>query len=579
MRAPAAPAPCQGAHDKLAGVWDDDTKSAVRAAFERSERPLAAEAAARATDRLDAYAEQWVTARTRACEATRVDGEQSTALMDARMRCLDGRLRSLSALAGTFAEADDDVVDAAPEAAARLPAIDRCADVDYVTARVAPPDDPQLQQKVEALRDRLARIDAMELAGQYEAGWTAVQQVRDEVAALDYAPLSTETALRVGMLGLRTRHVPEAEAGFRQAFFDGRRVGDDETRARAAVYLVRTLGLFAHDPEAGLAWAEHARAEVDRFADPRLRGDLLNHLGVIRHDQGEFDQAIALHREALAVRREALGPEHPDCGHSLMELGLSLHAAGKWDEGVASVDDSVTVLRAALGDSHPIVAHVYGNMAATLANSGKLTQASEYFERTAQAWSRVEGPGSGSAAMALTSGAMAAHRDGAHEREGELFDRALAIYDRTTDPEAASRRSWAQTNRAISRMDDGDVETGVTELAAIVTELETRESDDRPYTYTWLAIGYGRLERHDDALAPLQRAMALHETAGTQGPELGRTLFELGRNAYARGDVEAGREQVRRAMQTLPPPNPDGHDRFAALRDKWGGWLVEHDAA
>ena len=494
------------------------------------------------------------------------------------MRCLDARLRSLTGLSQTLAAADDDVIDAAPEAAARLPAIDRCADADYVTAAVAPPDDPELDKAVESVRDRLARIDAMELAGQYEAGWAAVQQVQDEVERLDYPPLATETALRVGMLGLRTRHVPEAEAGFRQAFFDGRRVGDDETRTRAAVYLVRTLGLFAHDHDAGLAWADHARAEVDRFGDPRLRGDLLNHLGVIAHDQGKFDEAIALHREALAVRQEALGPEHPDCGHSLMELGLSLHAAGKWEEAVASVEESVKVLRGALGDSHPIVAHVYGNMAATLANSGKLTQASEYFERTADAWRRVQGPGSASAAMALTSGAMMAHKGGAHERESELFDRAMAAYDRVTDPEAAARRSWAQTNRAISRMDDGDVETGVSELEAVTKDLEARDSDDRAYAYTWLAIGYGRLGRHDDAVAPLQRAMTLHEAAGTEGPELGRTLFELARHSFVRGEADTGRQQVRRAVASLPPLNPDGHDRYKALRDKWGGWLAEHEA-
>jgi serine/threonine protein kinase/tetratricopeptide (TPR) repeat protein len=572
----AAPSVCAGASDKLQGIWDASSKSTVEAAFARSDRPLAAEAAARTVGRLDAYANAWTSARTQACEATRVQGEQSTALMDARMRCLDGRLRSLAALAETFEQADDDVIDKAPEAAARLPAIDRCADVDYVTAPVAPPDDPQLATAIDGMRDRLASIDAMELAGRYEDGWKAVEAVETEAAQLDYPPLQAEVALRVGILGLRASHYDEAEAGFRRAFFDGRRVGDDETRARAAVFLVRTLGLFKHDHEAGLEWAEHARAEVERFGDPRLRGDLLNHMGVIHHDEGDFDRAIELHREALAVRRDALGADHPDCGHSLMELGLSLHAKGQWDEGVQRVEEAVAVLTAALGESHPIVAQVYANLASTSANSGKLTDASKYFERSSDAWVRVRGTASLDSASMLTNAAMMAHRDKAHEREGELFDRAFETYERAADPEAAGSEAWARINRAISRMDDGDPQTAVTELSSIVVELEAQESRHRPYTYTWLAIAHGRLGQHEAALAPLQRAMALHEDAGTEGPELGRTLFELGRNAFERGDPDAGRAHVLHAIESLPPAPTEGQDGWKSLRDKWGGWLADH---
>lgn len=573
------PSVCTGAHEELSSVWSPERAAEIRRAFAVSEFPFAQDAGTHVVARLDAYAAEWEAGHTEACEATRVRGEQSAELLDARMRCLDNRRRSLGSLVETLVDADDDVVAKGSDVAAQLPSVARCAEVDYVTATVEPPDDHQLADAVSVLQNRLMGIEALESAGKYAKGWAMVEAVEQDAASLDYPPLHAQVALRKGMLGLRTRHYDEAEAAFRTAFFDARRVGDDETRTRAAVFLVRTLGLFKHDHEGGLEWAQHAQAEVDRFGDPRLRGDLLNHVGVIRHDQGDFEQAIALHSEALELRRTTLGDDHPDCGRSLMELGLSFHESGKWEEGIRNIEASVVVMRDAFGEAHPLVAKVYGNFAATSANSGRWSDATEYFERSADVWTRARGPQSIDAAAAFVNSAMTAHRGENHAREVTMFERGIAAYQRIDGAEAAAEAALARVNLAISRMDDGDVEQGVRELAALAMDLEDRDADERPYTYTWLGIGYGRLGRHDDATKPLLRAMELHTAEGTQGPELGRTLFALGRNFEARGKRDDARDHVQRALETLPPPPPEGHDGWGGKRAQWSKWLEAHPPA
>ncbi len=570
---------CTGAGDELRTVWTTERGTQIRRAFASRDLPYATNSGAHVVERLDAYASAWKVAHTEACEATRVRGEQSSQLLDARMRCLDGRLRSLGSLAETLADADDEVVAKGSDAVAQLPSLARCADADYVTAVVQPPDDPKLAEAVQVLRNRLAGIDALELAGKYAEGWEKVEAIASEAAALDYPPLQAEVALRKGMLGIRTRHVDEAEAAFRQAFFDARRVGDDETRALAAVYLVRTLGLFKQDHEGGLEWADHAQAEVDRFGDPRLQGDLLNHRGVIRHDQGNYDQAITLHTEALAIRQAALGEDHPDCGRSLMELGLSYHDSGQWDEGIRNVEASAVVMRDALGEDHPIVARVYANLAATSANTGRWGVATEYFERSAEVWTRARGPAAMQAADALVGAAMAAHRGELHEREIEMFDRAMETFERNGTPEAAADQAVARVNLAISRMDDGDVEAGVKALEVSAAELDASKAPERTYTYNWLAIGYGRLGRYADAIAPLQRALALQDEPGADESELGRTLFVLGKTLHALGKPEEARMRVEQAVATLPPPPEEGkNDHWGQRRATWTGWLEAHPA-
>src|SRR5262249_13144641 len=106
--------PCQGAERALARVWDAPIRAQVEQAFARSGAPHAAETWQRFATGLDAYAARWVERRVEICEATRVRGEQSDALLDLRMSCADRRLDELRALAALYLHADADLVAQAP---------------------------------------------------------------------------------------------------------------------------------------------------------------------------------------------------------------------------------------------------------------------------------------------------------------------------------------------------------------------------------------------------------------------------------------------------------------------------------
>ncbi|HEY2364814.1 MAG TPA: protein kinase, partial [Polyangiaceae bacterium] len=111
---------CADAAGGLKGVWDDDSRTAAQRAFDRSGAPNASETWQRVSKTLDAYAAQWTGSRTEACEATRIRGEQSDAMLGLRMQCLDRRRGELRALSDLFSRADTDVVEHAAFAASRL---------------------------------------------------------------------------------------------------------------------------------------------------------------------------------------------------------------------------------------------------------------------------------------------------------------------------------------------------------------------------------------------------------------------------------------------------------------------------
>jgi predicted Ser/Thr protein kinase len=130
---------CAQAEAKLANVWDSARRDAVRAAFLRTGLPAAPAELERAVAALDRYTAAWVNTRTDACEATEVRHEQSAALLELRMACLDRAFIQLRALSDALVAADADTVRKAESAAAGLPGLAACSDVDALRAIVSPP--------------------------------------------------------------------------------------------------------------------------------------------------------------------------------------------------------------------------------------------------------------------------------------------------------------------------------------------------------------------------------------------------------------------------------------------------------
>src|SRR5262249_44517844 len=107
---------CRGGPGKLSGIWDGNRKQQVQAAFLATHLPYAQAASDRARGALDRYAAGWLEMYRDACEATHRRGEQSAALLDLRMLCLDRRRQDLQALVDVFAKADGKVVENAVQA-------------------------------------------------------------------------------------------------------------------------------------------------------------------------------------------------------------------------------------------------------------------------------------------------------------------------------------------------------------------------------------------------------------------------------------------------------------------------------
>jgi len=77
-----------------------------------------------------------------------------------------------------------------------------------------------------------------------------------------------------------------------------------------------------------------------------------------------LEESLSLHRAALEIRTQTLGPEHPETATSLNNLGAVHRAMGANEDAQARFEQAFKVRQAALGPDHPYTAASLHNLAA-----------------------------------------------------------------------------------------------------------------------------------------------------------------------------------------------------------------------
>ena len=94
-------------------------------------------------------------------------------------------------------------------------------------------------------------------------------------------------------------------------------------------------------------------------------------LATVLNRLGRYHEAATLHREALDLRREVLGPQHPDTLNSMHNLAFALHSQGQHAEAEPLSREVVEQTRKMLGPKHPDTLSSMNNLVLVLQSLGQ----------------------------------------------------------------------------------------------------------------------------------------------------------------------------------------------------------------
>jgi eukaryotic-like serine/threonine-protein kinase len=527
---------CRGGEARLAGVWDRARSDAVRRAFLGTSLPYAEEAWRHAEAALDRYAAEWVGMYRDACEATELRREQSEALLDLRMACLERRRGELAALAGLLAGADRKVVEsAAPAVAAQTP-LSTCADAAALTSRGRLPAEPELRRSVEALQADLARVKALTDSGKLLEALPEAQHVAQTARALGHAASLAEALVALALVHQRLEQPEPAEAALHEAIPAALESHHEEMLATALVRLI-FVAVAQSRPQEAVRWGQYARGAVAALGPghEQLEASRLSNMSVLAGAQGDNAEATRLDEAALALRERALGPNHLDTAASLHNLAADRYLAGDYGRAAELFRRAAEVLERAGGPAHPLVAGSLNGEGAALMDSGSPEEALRLFVRAHAIAEAALGSEQVLVADVLTNQATALMRLGRAAEAQATQERALEVYERTLGPRAAYVAT-ALNNLADIHLGRGEHARAV-ELARRASALFADLLGPKDASVAepllveakaWLAAG-----KPERALVPAERATAIRDAAEVSPREKADARFTLARSLAA----------------------------------------------
>ncbi|HEX6835135.1 MAG TPA: protein kinase [Polyangia bacterium] len=421
---------CRGAERKLAGVWDADVRANLERSFRASKLPAAPALAATVSRILGDYTARWSAMHTDACEATRVRGEQPENVLKLRMSCLDHRLQELHALTGMFADADEALVRKSVDAASALSSIERCADVAALTAPIPPPDDAATQARVEKLREKLAQLKALQLAGRFKDASKDTDALVADARALDYGPVLAEALQLRGALLEDAGEHQAAAAMLHEAFTTAYGAHHDAVAADTAGTLATVRGFWLAQKGEGHNWASIALAALQRLGgNDELEAWIKRNEAWVDYREGDGKRMVADAERALAAGKKALPPGSPVFVELYGVLGAAYSIQNRLAESMDANHHALEVAQRAFGPEHPNVAAVLTNLGNVSLQLKRLADAEDYHRRALAIQEQALGPDHATVGVGLSNFAGTLMQEKKFAEAVPYFRRSLAIVE------------------------------------------------------------------------------------------------------------------------------------------------------
>jgi len=500
---------CDGGGELLRGVWDEGRRAEVVGAIQADPRPFAEYVSDAVTKSLDQWSTDWLAMYQDSCAATHIRGEQSTALLDLRTRCLRRRLGEVRALTDTFIEADATVVERATEAVTKLSPVEDCADTEALEQTIRPLE-PEEQADVEAIYERLARADALMSAGKYQVALVYMTEVLLAAELTGYGPLLVDA--RHSTSALVAESGAAAEDLLLAALDAAEAEGLDDKRLTMHLELVFQLGVLQGEPARAHRAARRAMAIADRVgATPLQRSRLLANDGAAYGAEGRAQKSIELFQQALVVHEATPGGQDGNLASIHLGMGAAYHLMADYENALHHFKEARALLSEAYGERHPRTATAHENIGTALQGMGRFKEAIEHFELaraiSEEALITEERQGT------LLIGLAAAY-------EGlEQYDKAAQVFERVVKSQLEAGLETpaivvAMGNLALVYVETGDYEKADETFVRQAPILDRVAGPDHVFAryfklgHARALVGLGRLEEATKTIVPVLEGYA-----------------------------------------------------------------------
>ena len=553
--------PCANVDDPIQLIWNGARRAQLAKGFASSPLPYADALGKRASSLLDAYADEWSDMRRETCEATRVEGTQSEALLDLRMSCLDQRLQELDSLLELIFGADhaDPWIQQSVEAFSNLPYIGQCADTRSLLT-VVPPANDQESERVFRIKKELTRIDALLSLRQKDEAYQAVQALEPDLEQIRHDSTLAQAFQLTAFAAFMNDQRQEAIDAHLKAIAHADAGRDDRARA---VSLNSLIWAFDTEPAKAAPWVEAARGAVERSGSGRLSASWHQAKARYLFRSGETQAALETAERATELAKKHNGPDHLYTARILIDLGNAQLRSELYDAAYASFSEAHRIQILNLGTNHPDLAASNFYRAITLDRLKRFEEALDLLVQSLRTMEATFGPEHSRIAEYLIGLGDVYWHSGNKPAALSSYQRASEI-KRKHYGDRAPVIAPILNNISLIHWESGELETAEKHLREALDIYRSSLGAEHPQvliSQTNLARVLLHRDRPQEAARLLQAAwQSSNQVSGPRHTTSLNSGLALGEAQLALGEVEQAETQIRAIAELIATKDPAAED-------------------
>lgn len=336
---------------------------------------------------------------------------------------------------------------------------------------------------------------------------------------------------------------------------------------------VVAIALLAFFAAALVPFSYVAAQAVAPLADPKLTPEQQQRLAEAKkfsdrqhefYKQGRFGEAAQLARQVLAINQEVLGKKNSDTARLLNNVGFLLKESGDYTAARPFLEQALAVNQELLGDKDPHTAQSLGNLASLFESMGDYAAARPYYERALAIDKEVLGNKHASTARSLNNMGELLRAMGDYATARPYLEQALAIHQEVLgNKDPGTAQSLNNMGGLLFAMGDYAAARPYFEQALAIRQEAL--GDNHPA----LAESLNNLGALADVMADYAAARRYYERAlaidkallGDKHPNIAKRLGNLGGVFYLMGDYAAALPYVEQDLaitqESLGGKHPD----------------------
>ena len=308
---------------------------------------------------------------------------------------------------------------------------------------------------------------------------------------------------------------------------------------------------------------------LEQTSDQGDQARYYHHLGYIKNQQGDYQEALSFYERALEIKEKSLPANHPSLATSYNNIGAVYDNMGEYSKALSFYERVLEIWEKSLPADHPNLTTSYNNIGAVYQNMGEYSKALSFYERALEIKEKSLPANHPSLATSYNNIGLVYKNMGEYSKALSFYERALEIFKKSL-PANHPSLATSYNNIGLVYKNMGEYPKA---LSFYEKDLEISKKSlppnhpDLATSYNNIGTVYYNMGEYSKALSFYERALEIKEKSlPANHPLLATSYNNIGTVYYNMGEYSKALPSYERVLEIRQKSLPANHPHLSSVR-------------